>query len=874
MTTQPITFSTKIDFPTNGTGSNQVVSDDFDGDGNKDLAVFNQGKNSGGYDIKSNISLLFGNDKGAFGQAITYEINNSRAYLFDKGDFNQDGKTDLVVASDNYTISVLLNDSKGGFNNIVTSEVGNNRPVGNFTVGDFNNDGKNDLAITSMWGGGNAVLLGDGKGSFGSRIDYSIDYSKQVAIADFNGDGILDLASASGISTPTGGKSVGILIGKGDGGFNPPVYVVDKMFFASITTSDINGDEKVDIIVSTGGNNFDYHDSVALIGNGKGEFSKPLSLGKSGYFKALDLNGDKITDLITVQGGLLIGNGDGTFSTVNDVYNGYSLGVWDTPNALAVDDFNKDGKSDLATLDFKSNTVAVFMNTTGENYSPTGNVTISGTTSQNQILTASNTLADANGLGTVSYQWLSEGVVITGANQTIYALTQADVGKNISVSASYTDGLGKLENVTSNAVKIANVNDLPTGSVLITGTTTQGQVLTASNSLADLDGLGAISYQWLNAGTPIFGANQSNYTLTASDVGKAINVKANYTDLQGTTESVTSSTTALIIGLQSAPMGNVTISGTAAQNQTLTVSNTLADANGLGTVSYQWLINGDAIKDATQTTYTLTQADVGKKISVTASYVDGLGNAESVTSDGVGIVNVNDLPTGSVVITGDAQQGKTLTASNTLADLEGLGTISYQWLSGDTIISGANQISYTLTAADVNKAISVKASYTDLQNTAESVTSTKTSPVTSQASSKPTNGDDNLIGTAKGDTLNGGFGFDELTGGKGVDKFVYKSVKDAPVSHSKIEVITDFSSSEKDKIDLSKIDADTGKAKDQAFSKPEIGAEFSGVFTKAGQLFFDTTTHILYGNVNADETADFAIQLNGVSSLVSADFIL
>jgi len=146
--------------------------------------------------------------------------------------------------------------------------------------------------------------------------------------------------------------------------------------------------------------------------------------------------------------------------------------------------------------------------------------------------------------------------------------------------------------------------------------------------------------------------------------------------------------------------------------------------------------------------------------------------------------------------------------------------------------------------------------------------------VTTNTNQKPTNGDDKLIGTAKGDTLNGGFGFDELTGGKGADKFVYKSIKDAPVSHSKIETITDFSGSEKDKIDLSRIDADTSKAKDQAFSKPEIGAEFSGTFTKAGQLFFDTTDHILYGNVNSDETADFAIQLNGVTSLVATDFIL
>jgi Ca2+-binding RTX toxin-like protein len=125
---------------------------------------------------------------------------------------------------------------------------------------------------------------------------------------------------------------------------------------------------------------------------------------------------------------------------------------------------------------------------------------------------------------------------------------------------------------------------------------------------------------------------------------------------------------------------------------------------------------------------------------------------------------------------------------------------------------------------------------------------------------------DTLVGGDGNDTLTGGLGFDTLTGGKGADKFVYKSTKDAPVSHSKIETITDFSHSEKDKINLSGIDADTSKAKDQAFSKPESGAEFSGVFTKAGQLFFDTTDHILYGSVNNDGAASFAIQLNGVST--------
>jgi hypothetical protein len=134
-------------------------------------------------------------------------------------------------------------------------------------------------------------------------------------------------------------------------------------------------------------------------------------------------------------------------------------------------------------------------------------VSISGTLQQYQTLYASNTLADANGLGIINYQWFSNGNVILGANQNSYSLTQAEVGKTISVMASYTDGLGKLENVSSYPTNsVANVNDSPKGSVYINGKPNQAQVLTASNDISDLDGLGAISYQWLRSGSLINGA--------------------------------------------------------------------------------------------------------------------------------------------------------------------------------------------------------------------------------------------------------------------------------------------------------------------------------------------------------------------------------
>jgi hypothetical protein len=130
------------------------------------------------------------------------------------------------------------------------------------------------------------------------------------------------------------------------------------------------------------------------------------------------------------------------------------------------------------------------------------------------------------------------------------------VGKAISVKASYTDLLGTAESITSIATSsIANTNDAPTGSVTISGTTTQGQVLTASNTLADADGLGTISYQWQANGTNITGATSTTFTLTQAQVGKAISVKASYTDLLGTAESITSIATGKVAQLVAPPLG-------------------------------------------------------------------------------------------------------------------------------------------------------------------------------------------------------------------------------------------------------------------------------------------------------------------------------
>ena len=269
----------------------------------------------------------------------------------------------------------------------------------------------------------------------------------------------------------------------------------------------------------------------------------------------------------------------------------------------------------------------------------------------------------------------------------------------------------------------------------------RGEVLTADTStLADADGLGALSYQWSRDGSPIDGATSITHTLTQEDVGAEITVEVSYTDGEGASESVTSTATSPVMNASHSPTGGVTITGVAAEDEVLTAdTSTLADADGLGTLSYQWSRDGSPIDGATSDNYTLIQEDVGAEITVEVSYTDGEGASESVTSAATSpVTNVSHSPTGGATITGVAAEGEVLTAdTSTLADADGLGALSYQWSRDGSPIDGATSSTHTLTQADVGAEITVEVSYTDGEGTAESVTSAATSAVTKSVIHQP-----------------------------------------------------------------------------------------------------------------------------------------
>jgi hypothetical protein len=341
--------------------------------------------------------------------------------------------------------------------------------------------------------------------------------------------------------------------------------------------------------------------------------------------------------------------------------NSYTLGQADVGKAITVAVSYTDALGTAESVTSSATAAVANVNDT-----PSGSVTISGTTTEDQVLTVSNNLADEDGFGTISYQWKRAGAAISGATSTSYTLIQADVGKAITVTARYTDAQGTAESVSSVATAgVANVNDTPSGTVTISGTATEGQVLTAGNDMVDEDGLGSFGYQWKRGGVDISGATSSSYTLGQADVGKAITVTASYTDALGTDESVTSAATAAVANVNDTPSGTVTISGTATEDQVLTAGNDLGDEDGLGSFGYQWKRDGVEISGGPINSYTLGQADVGKAITLVVSYTDAQGTAESVSSVATAAVaNVNDAPTVSDLIrSGNEDSTITITLS-------------------------------------------------------------------------------------------------------------------------------------------------------------------------------------------------------------------
>ncbi|ARQ09184.1 Calx-beta domain-containing protein [Rhizobium etli] len=277
------------------------------------------------------------------------------------------------------------------------------------------------------------------------------------------------------------------------------------------------------------------------------------------------------------------------------------------------------------------------------NLNDVGVATITGAPVQGQALTAAVT--DLDGLANVSitYRWQqligTTWTDIAGATGANWTLQAAQVGRQVRVRTTYTDQLGGVETnrVSTPTAAIVSANNRP-GVLGISGTATQGQVLTAA--VTDADGVpGSVTYQWQQSsnGTTwsnIGGATANTLTLQQAQVGNFVRATASYIDNLGNSENVTSPATPSAVANVNDP-GVISINGIASQGQTLTAS--LSDIDGLPAtgVSYLWQSsdNGSTWSDvAGGQSLTLGSSLVGKRLRVNATYTDLLGTGENIVS--------------------------------------------------------------------------------------------------------------------------------------------------------------------------------------------------------------------------------------------------
>jgi hypothetical protein len=292
------------------------------------------------------------------------------------GDLRGIGVLDLVVADfpsgGNGGVSVLLGNSDGTFQSPVFYATGTH-PLG-VAVGDFRHIGVLDLvtADCSTSGGTVSVLLGNGDGTFRSPVQYlTAPHCSAVAVGDFNGDGNLDIVTANGGYFDFSG-TVSVLLGKGDGTFLPATNYAAGPYPVSVAVGDFKGDGTLDLAVANATENGTVS---VLLGNGDGTFLPAVSYaaGVNPVGVAVgDFTGTGKLDLVVTNDdfyyigtvSVLLGNGDGTFRPAVQYVAG--LGPW----AVAVGDFNDDGKLDLAVTSFDFSTVAVLLGNGDGSFQP------------------------------------------------------------------------------------------------------------------------------------------------------------------------------------------------------------------------------------------------------------------------------------------------------------------------------------------------------------------------------------------------------------------------------------------------------------------------------------------------------------------------
>jgi hypothetical protein len=551
-------FLPAVTYLSGGFGATSVTVADVNGDGKPDLVV---AKACGSSCAEGSTSVLLGRGDGTFQLSVVYESGGSIAYSVAVADVNGDGKPDLVVAncgpiginacqSGNGLVGVLLGNGNGTFRPVVTYDSGGSTAV-SVAVADVNGDGKPDVLVANECGtsstcqpGSVGVLLGNGDGTFQAAKTYDAKYAVvSLAVADVNGDGRPDVLTASDNSDP---GRVGVLLGNGDGTFQPVVtYSSGGNAAMSVAAADVNGDGKPDLLVGNMCINICAVGAVGsvgvLLGNGDGTFQPAVTYDPGGTgawsVKVADVNGDGKPDLVVAlyfyhSVGVLLGNGDGTFQAVTNYDSGGTV-----PMSVAVADLSGDGKSDIAVANYcngsglncTTGSIGVLLNNSGVHNPTSTSLTSSLNPSiYGQKVTWTATVTSSGSItptGKVRFTWSGYTIGSATLNSSgVATLTKSNLNADsYPLTAVYS---GDVNNLRSTSAIVNQVVTETTSAAKITSTpnpSTLGQAVTFTATITSptVTPTGPVTFM---VGTKILGTAQlsggkAKFTISTLAVG-------------------------------------------------------------------------------------------------------------------------------------------------------------------------------------------------------------------------------------------------------------------------------------------------------------------------------------------------------------------